>query len=143
MRPTANALLAAVIMGCDHGPPGGSLLAPTQTNVTGTFELTAVSNGALPVLISDDIDGKVELTGEQFVLAPNGTWSDSAMYRVRLYSEGAQRMTPVLASGTYALSGSQINFVRTSGATATFFGTVRKDLLNIAFERNIFSYQRR
>ena len=115
----AIALLAAC--GSDSGT------GPTQASVVGTWNLTTVNGAPLPFTIQAT-NPKLEILSDQYVLAANGTFTESFQLRG---TDGTTVTTQSFTdAGTYQLNGTAVTVTYTDGSSLT--GTLSGNTVTIA-----------
>ena len=141
MRRLTGTLLAIVLAGC--GSSAADLtLAPTDTTVAGTFNLTTANGIELPIVATRTLSEEYDLAGDQLVLDASGTWTETTSYTVIELNDNSQSTTTSVTSGTYSISNKQIVFVRTVGGAATFTGSVTGNVLSLLYNGGHFLYTR-
>lgn len=121
MRRSLSALLlvaAVSLAGC--GGDGGT--GPTAS-LPGTYTLSTVNASALPLVVYQDADYKLEIVGGSFVIAGNGTYTETVRAR-ETDSSGAVE-TPIACPGTYTRSGNTLTLTEpeTDACGGTYSGT--------------------
>ena len=149
--PTTLLVLVACIGGvaglssCVHTTDPGSLqlLDPTDTNITGSFDLVAVNGLPLPSTTQVNAEQAVEVQAERIVIGPNRTWADTSTTVIIDVVDGSSGPPTLTASsGTLAIQNGTITFVTTAGGGSAFTGSVRKDTLAVIFNGTRFTYVR-
>jgi hypothetical protein len=143
MRRLSILLAVVAIIGCGSDKTTTApTLAPTDSAVAGTYSLVTANGLSLPffAFITSDTDEEYDMTADKFIIANDNTWSDSTTYFVTSLITGATRTTISGATGTYALSASQINFTISDGTV--FPGSVTGNTLSVLFSGGQFIYSR-
>jgi hypothetical protein len=136
-----TAALSVVLLGC--GTSATDLtLGPTDTNVAGTFMLTSANGQPLPIIASITLTEQWNLTQDQLVLTADGNWTETTSYQIFNLSDGSERASDGVSSGTYTIDSKQINFLRTVGGSASFSGSLSGNVLSLLFEGGRFLYTR-
>jgi hypothetical protein len=133
-------LSAAVILGCSSDSQTVTL-GPTDTNIAGTYNLTASNGHSLPVIAFFTATEEWDMTSDQFVIGGDNTWSETTNYVVTAIATGATRTTSSQSTGTYAIANRQINFTITTG-NVLFTGSVSGNTLSVLFNGGQFLYVR-
>jgi hypothetical protein len=118
------------------------MLAPTDANVVGTFNLTVSNGRVLPIIARLTVDEEWDMTSDQLVISANNTWTETSNYKVTTFQTGALSMQQTMSSGTYSIADSKINFVMTVGGTGTFIGSVTGNTLALVYNGGHFFYSR-
>ena len=118
-------------------------LNPTDANVTGSFALTSINGGLLPVVATVTSTQEFDLASDTVAIASDGTWSEISVYTVTALADGTHSTTVTTIAGTYTIAQQQINFVQTTGGgTVSFAGSVKGNVLTILFGGSQFLYSR-
>jgi hypothetical protein len=141
MRRFALLLLGGSLLGCQTATDTFEL-GPTDTNVAGTFALTTINGGILPVLARLSTVEEWDLTADTLRISNDSTWTETSFYTVTTLADGTVNQSQSIASGVYALADKQINFTMRVGGTATFIGAVQGSTLTLVFNDNHFVYLR-
>ena len=142
MRRFPLLLLVAAAVGCGAASGADLTLAPTDANVTGTFNLQTANGQVLPVRSIFNQTQEWDLTADQIILSADNTWVETSSYVVTTLLTGDQVNTQTVASGTYSVTSGQINFIMTAGGTSTFIGSVTGSTLSLVFNGGRFVYSR-
>lgn len=105
-RVAAALVSAALALGCRSS-------TEVSVSIVGTYTLQSVSGLALPVVLADDEEGRLELVSGSVVLNADMSFTDATTLRNTL-GEDVTTETEV-ATGTYSRSGSTVTFQPTEG----------------------------
>ena len=139
------ALLLAVLAASACGNTGDTSsldLPETETNVTGTFNLSLANGRTVPF---DAIVTSAEtwtLTADKIVLSADNTWVDSTNYVIYNNTFGSSTPHATATAGTWAIESGAINFVMTSGGNVSFVGSVVANNLAVNFNGVRYVYTR-
>ena len=144
MRRVLLLLLSTLAAACLSAPTDATPpLDPTDANVAGSFSLTTINGGVLPVLVSITSVQESDLTSDTVSIASDGTWSEATVLRVTQLSDNTTSTSVTVISGTYTIANQQINFLQTSaGGSLAFAGSVKGDRLTIVYAGSQFVYAR-
>ncbi len=118
-------------------------LDPTDANVAGSFALSTINGGPLPVLATVTATQEFDLASDTLAITSNGTWTETSVYTVILLADGTRSTMVGVIGGTYTIAQQQINFVQTTGSGAvSFAGSVKGSVLTILFGGSQFLYNR-
>ena len=123
MRSGMSLILCLVLAGACGG---GTSTSPNNVNLAGTYTLRSVNGANLPYAIQAQ-GVSLQVTGDQFVIADGGTFSETTTYKV--VSTGATQVGS--STGTWARAGSTIAFSFADGGSQT--GTCDGKNLTIDF----------
>ena len=143
MRRLPLLLFALVALGC--GDSGADVsLAPTDANVTGTFNLQSSDGVGLPLLAGYTSDGQTEIdmSADQIIIAADNTWAEVTSSRFTSLVDLTSSSQATNSAGTYDISNNKINFVMTSGGTEKFSGSVIGNTLQVAYNGSRLVYTR-
>ena len=118
------------------------VLGPTDTNVSGTFALTTINGGVLPVVARVTNTDRWDLVADTLRISGDSTWTETSFYTVNSLADGSITTSQSIASGVYAIADKQINFTMRVGGTATFIGAVQTNVLTLVFNDAHFVYLR-
>ena len=137
-------LLVPILVGACLSTDDPSLsLNPTDANVAGSFALSTINGGLLPVIATVTATQEFDLASDTVAIASNGTWTEISVYTVTLLADGTKSTTVTNIGGTYTIAQQQINFVQTSGGgSVSFAGSVKANVLTILFGGSQFLYNR-
>jgi len=141
MRRFSLLLSALVLLACGGSDSAPLTLAPTDSNVAGTYNLTSSNGRPLPLVAFVTTDEEWDMLSDQFVINADGTWNETTNYAVTALATAATRDTSSQSVGTYAIANSQINFTITPGSV-TFTGSVSGTYLSVLFNGGHFIYQK-
>jgi hypothetical protein len=117
-------------------------LGPTDANVSGTFALTTINGGVLPVLARLSSIEEWDLAADTLRISSDSTWTETSFYNVTTLADGTVSQSQSIASGVYVVVDKQINFTMRVGGTASFIGAVQGSTLTLVFNDNHFVYLR-
>jgi hypothetical protein len=117
-------------------------LGPTDANVSGTFALTTINGGVLPVIARLTTTDRWDLTADTLRISGDSTWTETSFYSVTSLADGSITKSQSIASGVYVVADKQINFTMRVGGTATFIGAVQTNTLTLVFNDAHFVYLR-
>lgn len=141
MRRFALLLLSASVLGCQTASDE-FVLGPTDPNVSGTFSLTTINGGTLPVVARLTTAERWDLAADTLRISGDSTWTETSFYNVTALVDGSITKTQSIASGVYAVADKQINFTMKVGGTASFIGAVQGGTLTLVFNDSHFVYLR-
>jgi hypothetical protein len=141
MRRFALLLLGGSLVACQTATDTFEL-GPTEANVSGTFALTTINGGILPVLARLSTVDEWDLTADTLRISNDSTWTETSFYKVTTLADGSVTQSQSIASGIYVVADKQINFTMRVGGTATFVGAVQGSTLTLVFNDNHFVYLR-
>jgi hypothetical protein len=118
------------------------VLGPTDANVSGTFALTTINGGVLPVVARVTNTDRWDLVADTLRISGDSTWTETSSYTVNSLADGSITTSQSIASGVYAIADKQINFTMRVGGTATFIGAVQTNVLTLVFNDAHFVYLR-
>jgi len=118
------------------------VLGPTDANVSGTFALTTINGGVLPVVARVTNTDRWDLVADTLRISGDSTWTETSFYTVNSLADGSITTSQSIASGVYAIADKQINFTMRVGGTATFIGAVQTNVLTLVFNDAHFVYLR-
>jgi hypothetical protein len=125
---------------------GGDSTAPDpKAAVAGTYTLTQINGGNLPVTVFANTAGRIELTGGSLTLRSDGSYTESLAARTVYTSGAAPQTTTDNENGTFTVIGSQITFsIPPSGSSSglSYTGAVSGGVLTYTYEGNAFRYQK-
>lgn len=139
-----GATAAIALMGCGSDAP----LAPENGNggntgggITGTYSLTTVNGGTLPVVLFQNSTDKVEITAGSISL--NADNSTTFSLTIRETSGGSVSTETETDVGTYSVTGNQVNFdynsftfaAVVSGSTLSFAITIDGNPGTLVFQK--------
>jgi hypothetical protein len=136
-------LLVPVLVGACLSADDSLTLDPTDANVAGSFALTSINGGVLPVVATVTSTQEFDLASDTVAIASDGTWAEISVYTVTLLADGTKSTMVTTIAGTYTIAQQQINFVQTTGGgTVSFAGSVKGNVLTILFGGSQFLYNR-
>lgn len=141
MRRYALVLLSGGLLACQT-VSDSFVLGPTDANVSGTFALTTINDGPLPVIARVSATDQWNLTADTLRISGDSTWAETSFYDVVSLADGSVTTTQSIASGVYVVADKQINFTMRVGGTASFIGAVQGSTLTVVFNDAHFVYQR-
>lgn len=141
MRRLAPLLLVGSLLSCQMATDTFEL-GPTDTNVGGTFALTTINGGVLPVIARLSTVEEWDLTADTLRISNDSTWAETSFYNVTTLADGTVNQSQSIASGVYVVADKQINFTMRVGGTASFIGAVQGSTLTLVFNDNHFVYLR-
>ena len=143
MRRIAMLLVPILVGACLSTDDRSLSLNPTDANVAGSFALSTINGGLLPVIATVTATQEFDLASDTVAIASNGTWTEISVYTVTLLADGTKSTTVTNIGGTYTIAQQQINFVQTSGGgSVSFAGSVKANVLTILFGGSQFLYNR-
>lgn len=101
--------LAALVLLAACGDGGTEPVDP-RAEAAGTYALSAVNNGSLPVLYLEDAEERVEFTGGTFTLRADGSYTETLILRVTYANGAPDEDVPLVENGTFTLVGSAATF---------------------------------
>jgi len=136
-------LLVPILVGACLSTDDALSLDPTDANVAGSFALSTINGGPLPVIATVTATQEFDLASDTVALTSTGTWTEISVYTVTLLADGTKSTTVTNIGGTYTIAQQQINFVQTSGGgSVSFAGSVKANILTILFGGSQFLYNR-
>jgi hypothetical protein len=141
MRRLALLLLVGSLLSCQTATDTFEL-GPTDANVGGTFALTTINGGILPVLARLTSVEEWDLAADTLRISNDSTWTETSFYNVTTLADGTVNKSQSIASGVYVVADKQINFTMRVGGTASFIGAVQGSTLTLVFNDNHFVYLR-
>jgi hypothetical protein len=141
MRRLPTMLLALTAVGCLSSSDSFKL-GPTDSNVTGTFQLAAANGQPVPFIASVTPTEEWDVTADTMIINTDNSWRETTNYRVTQLGDGTQKVQADTTAGTYSIANEQINFVTVTGGTSTFVGSVSGDALTVLFNNSQFVYLR-
>jgi len=143
MRRLAMLFLGGSLLGCLSAADSTPFeLPPTDANVSGTFALTTIHGGGLPVLARLSSAEEWDLAADTLRISGDSTWTETSFYNVTTLADGTVNQSQSIASGVYVVADKQINFTMRVGGTSTFAGSVQGSALTLLFNDNHFVYLR-
>lgn len=143
MRRFPLVLLVAAAVGCGAAAAGADLtLAPTDANVTGTFNLQTSNGQLLPVNFTLNQVQVWSLVADQIILSADNTWAETSTFVVTDVTTSVTTNTQSVVSGTYSIASGQINFIMTVGGTTNFTGSVTGNTLSLVLNGGRYVYSR-
>jgi hypothetical protein len=134
-------LLAMSLSGCQTTSDEFTL-GPTDVNVSGTFGLTTINGGPLPIVARLSTVDRWELFADTLRISGDSAWTETSYYNVTTLADGNVTKTQSIAAGVYVVADKQINFTMRVGGTATFLGAVQSNTLTLVFNDSHFIYSR-
>lgn len=129
----ALAMITSFVVAC-----GGDSTLPTQASVAGTWNLSTINGSALPFTVQAT-NPKIEYLNDQLIVSANGTFTQTANFRVT--NNGVVANQPLVDSGSYTLSGTAATFrFNSDGSTGT--GTISGNTLTVAQSGYSYVYLR-
>ncbi len=111
------------------------------TGPEGAYVLRMVGDQALPVVLVQVLDNKLEITGGVFRINNDNTYV--AAYDLRTTEAGAVENTTIAETGTYTVTDSSIQFTTSQGAfSGSFSGTISGDDLTIILDGVTWVYSK-
>ena len=142
MRRYAILLLAATgLAGCQTAS-NDFVLGPTDADVTGTFGLSSINGGPLPIVAQVTTTDEWDLTADTLRISGDSTFTETSFYDVTSLSDGTVQKTQTVASGIFTVANKQITFTLVVGGTATFIGAVQGSMLTLVYNDSHFIYSR-
>jgi hypothetical protein len=141
MRRLALLLLAVSALGCQTAADE-FVLGPTDADVAGTFALSTINGGTLPVVARLMTDERWDLAADTLRISGDSTWTETSFYNVVALADGSITQAQSIASGVYGIDDKQINFTMNVGGTASFIGAVQTNTLTLVFNDTHFVYSR-
>jgi hypothetical protein len=141
MRRSVLLLMVASITACQTATDD-FVLGPTDANVSGTFALTTINGGVLPVVARVTNTDRWDLVADTLRISGDSTWAETSSYTVNSLADGSITTSQSIASGVYVIADKEINFTMRVGGTATFIGTVQTNVLTLVFNDAHFVYLR-
>ena len=132
----------AILAACQGSSSEPFQLGPTDANVTGRFSLAAINSSPLPVPALQTTTEDWALTSDTLALADNGQWTETTVYLVTQVADGATSTRTSTIAGTYSIVAQKINFLQTTGGSATFTGSVQGNTLTVLYQGSHFMYVR-
>src|SRR5262249_30927205 len=143
VRRIAMLLVPVLVAACLSTDDTSLSLDPTDANVAGSFALSTINGGPLPVIATVTTTQEFDLASDTIAIASAGTWSETSVYTVTLLSDGSRSTMVTMIGGTYTIAQQQINFVQTTGqGTVSFAGSVKGTRLTVVFGGSQFIYNR-
>ena len=143
MRRFPLVLLVAAAVGCGAAAAGADLtLAPTDADVTGTFNLQTSNGQLLPVSFILKQAQVWSLVADQIILSADNTWVETSTFIVTDLTTGVKTNTQSVVSGTYSIASGKINFIMTVGGNTAFAGSVTGNTLSLVLNGGRFVYSR-
>jgi hypothetical protein len=134
--------MLALALGC-----GGDsfTLAPTDTDVAGTFVLQTANGHSLPVDAGQTLDGSAEIyqTADVFTLDGAGNWTETTTLALQSLVDNTEQSQTTTSNGSYTIANGQINFVRTLSGAANFSGSVTGAVLTVRYDGSTLVYARK
>jgi hypothetical protein len=135
--------VATIAVACVKGPTETSLnvLDPTDTAITGSYDLVAINGTPLPSTTKVNAAQAIEVDAERIVIGTDRSWADtSTTVIVDLASGNNSPPTQTISAGTLDITNGAINFVTTTGGGSAFKGSVKNDTLTVLFTGTRFLY---
>lgn len=144
-RPTRRFTLLAVLLLAPFLPgcKGDSPTDPTP-KAQGTYTLKTVNATALPAVIFQSADGRIEIISGTTVLRADNSYTETLQARV-IYTSGGSETTPLVESGTYSVTGSTVTFTVPANAgepSFSYTGAVSGRTLTYTYDGLSFTYER-
>lgn len=130
------AIALAAVVACGEGST-----EPARVEVVGTYQLQSYNGAALPVVVNQDANGRVEMTANTINVNADQTYSQIIGYRF-VANSGAATSTQVSASGTYTAVNGAMSFTRLSPSLGGFSATVSGREMNIVDQGNLYVFRR-
>jgi hypothetical protein len=141
MRLSVVLLLLATLTACQTATDDFEL-GPTDADVSGTFSLTSINGGGLPIIARLTTTDRWDLSADTLRISSDSTWTETSFYNVTSLADGSVTKSQSIASGVYVITDKQINFTMRVGGTATFIGAVQTNVLTLVFNDAHFVYVR-
>jgi hypothetical protein len=132
----------SVVAACQGSSSEPFQLGPTDANVAGRFSLAAINSNPLPVPALQTTTEDWALTSDTLSIADNGQWTETTVYLVTQIADGSTSTRTSSIAGTYTIVNQRINFLQTSGGSATFTGSVQGNTLTLLYQGSHFMYVR-
>jgi hypothetical protein len=135
-------LAAAVASACGSStePVGDVSLAPTSTDVAGSYNLISANGTAPPFAAFATSTQNWTLVADTISITPPNAWAEATKYSVTSLLDNSTSTQFTIVSGTYAIANGQILFTMTQGGTFQFPGSVTGSTLTIIFTGKRFIY---
>lgn len=117
-------------------------LGPSDANVAGQFTLVSINSAPLPVPAVLTTTESWSLTSDTLSITTDGQWTETTVYVVTQLSDGSTSNRTTASAGTYTIANQTINFVLTTGGTASFTGSVQGSTLTLLYNGGHFFYVR-
>jgi hypothetical protein len=138
-----SALASMALAACKQDSPGvDTSLAPTSTDVAGTFSLYTANGRTLPYQAIVTNSEVWTLVSDKITISANNTWADTTSYSITNRLDGTQTARGTASGGTWGISNNQINFIMTTGGTINFTGSVTGNTLTAIFDGARYYYSR-
>lgn len=131
----------AILAAC-HSSSSDFHLGPTDANVAGQFTLVSINSAPLPVPALLTTTESWSLTSDTLSITPDGQWTETTVYLVTQLSDESTSTRTTISGGTYTIANQVIDFVLTTGGTATFSGAVQGSTLTVLYNGGHFFYVR-
>ena len=125
---------ALLFSGCDSGGSNDSF----EQNITGTYALQTVDGVALPFVVVQVMDNKIELLEGQMRLDADQTFS--ASLTARITEDGVATTETESDTGTYSVSGTTLTLTYGDGTTES--GTLVGKTMTITAEEITFVFRK-
>ena len=96
----------------------------------------------MPLLAGSTTTQEIDLVADTMAIAKDNTWAETSYYNLTAFADGTMTTAQTVASGTYAVSGGQINFTMLVGGNATFAGSVTGTTLSLVYNNARYIYGR-
>jgi hypothetical protein len=142
MRALFCVLLAGTLAGCGSStePAADTTLAPTSTDVAGSYNLVSANGTAPPFAAFSTATADWTLAADTVSMTATNTWTEATKYFVTTRIDNTTTTQFTVVGGTYAIANGQINFTMTQGGTLAFAGSVTGSELTIVFSGKRFIY---
>jgi hypothetical protein len=118
----------------------GTTLSPTDTSVSGVYNLQTVGGTFLPVVGQVTETQEFDITADQLTIGTDTSWTETTSYSVTDLTTGSQSAQQTVVSGGYVIVNGVIDFTTSVGGTAVFTGSVTGGTLNLLFNGTLFVY---
>ena len=127
-RPRAGRALLAIAMGAafTFASACGSDTPTGPKNVPGTYSLGSIDESPLPFQVPEKRDHVIVINSVTATLSDNNTYAIAGTG-----TEDGHAATVITDAGTYAQSGSTLNFTSTTLGGATYSGSAKTDSVTV------------
>jgi len=135
------AFTATAIAACGSDSPDLTL-APTETDVAGSYDLVVAAGHTLPFFAFETDTESFSLAADRMILASDRTWVDTSTFAVIQLRDGSLGARVTATAGIYEIGNGQIKFVMTAGGSKAFTGSVTKNTLTVVSSQEKYVYNR-
>jgi hypothetical protein len=118
-----RSLVSLLFLAVTASACGGDSGTGPKATLPGSYNMTTVNTNPVPVIVYQDATYKLELVSGTFVVADNGTYTESVV--IRETDSTGPLVTPIACPGTYTRSGNTLSLTEpeSDNCGGTYTGT--------------------